>query len=333
MKTEPFDLDKALKGHPLITNAGEKAVNFSPRIPGRCTLPGYAFAAVVNGVYRTYTDKGVYHRPNPNGPNDLLLDVSEVHPFKVGDVVRPTKGSTPAEYLGKQPLVQVVSTDRETFRGRVNGVERLFRYTGCAHLNDGDWELSTPKPAPMPAPPTHAPAPPTHAVFDPVQALNGHPLILSSGDEVINFKRRRWTHPDDDFPYKGEFTKADDTVVKLLFTRHGVSNTNGAHLRMDMTRPWVAPFDLDKALAGHPLVTRDGRPVSNFRERKTAPAGTTYPFLADVPCKGHEQDKAEEAYTAKGEYCVDGGFDGRTSRGRDLLLDIRTLYRKKVCKR
>lgn len=43
----------------------------------------------------------------------------------------------------------------------------------------------------------------------------------------------------------------------------------------------TAPFDLEIALAGHPLVTRDGRPVRNFAAREDL-GNVIYPYQAQV---------------------------------------------------
>lgn len=55
------------------------------------------------------------------------------------------------------------------------------------------------------------------------------------------------------------------------------------------------PFDLDKALAGAPLVTRDGRPAKQFRRiTRHTPAGT-YAYEALVSSKSL-------CYTSNGTY-------------------------------
>jgi hypothetical protein len=42
------------------------------------------------------------------------------------------------------------------------------------------------------------------------------------------------------------------------------------------------PFDLQKALAGHPLVTREGKKATHFKSRGLFHGGANYPFQAVI---------------------------------------------------
>lgn len=66
----------------------------------------------------------------------------------------------------------------------------------------------------------------------------------------------------------------------------------------------TAPFDLEKALAGHPLVTRNGIKVNTFKDDKD---GSYYPYTASI-------DNFNNSYTSKGEYILDEESE------HDLLL-------------
>lgn len=58
----------------------------------------------------------------------------------------------------------------------------------------------------------------------------------------------------------------------------------------------TAPFDLKKALAGHPLVTVDGLPVTGFRKRDPdIHYASTFPFVASLSGR-------EELFTRKGRF-------------------------------
>lgn len=69
-----------------------------------------------------------------------------------------------------------------------------------------------------------------------------------------------------------------------------------------------APFDLEKALAGHKLITRDGIPVEYFRHNATGIRGLDY--AAKIP-------SGQQHWTREGRYNV--GDDDHTL---DLFLDI-----------
>ncbi len=60
----------------------------------------------------------------------------------------------------------------------------------------------------------------------------------------------------------------------------------------------TAPFDLEKALAGHPLVTRDGRPVRDFAARKGL-VGHSYPYQAKVGSKQYTYTRAGRVVQAQ----------------------------------
>ena len=76
--------------------------------------------------------------------------------------------------------------------------------------------------------------------------------------------------------------------------------------------PKTAPFDLEKALAGHPLVSRDGNPVTNFSQRKSGFSTNEFPFSA----MDHDGDFLSYTKSGKCLRARDHGFD--------LLLDIST---------
>lgn len=60
----------------------------------------------------------------------------------------------------------------------------------------------------------------------------------------------------------------------------------------------MKPFDLKKALAGHPLVTRDGQKVTGFGVSQS----TDYPYQARVlVCSG---ESIAQTFTASGQYCM-----------------------------
>lgn len=75
----------------------------------------------------------------------------------------------------------------------------------------------------------------------------------------------------------------------------------------------TAPFDLKKALEGHPLVTRDGRAVTNFHAHTKD--NVRFPYSAKV-----QSDRATWiiSYTSAGTYF----YEGR-AHPCDLLLDLR----------
>jgi len=60
----------------------------------------------------------------------------------------------------------------------------------------------------------------------------------------------------------------------------------------------TAPFDLGKALAGHQLVTRDGRPVRDFAARKGW-VGHSYPYQAKVSSKPYTYTRAGRVVQAQ----------------------------------
>ena len=78
-------------------------------------------------------------------------------------------------------------------------------------------------------------------------------------------------------------------------------------------RPDTAPFDLQKALAGHPLVTRDGQRVTDFRD--SLPSSDIFPYTATVHL-GYGPVPA--SYTATGTF-----FFGDLPHHADLFMDLR----------
>lgn len=76
----------------------------------------------------------------------------------------------------------------------------------------------------------------------------------------------------------------------------------------------TAPFDLEKALAGHPLVTRDGRKVKNFRKRLDNFDGL-HGNLMMFPFRADEEDHPRS-------FTVDGAFITEKPCDRDLFLAL-----------
>lgn len=77
--------------------------------------------------------------------------------------------------------------------------------------------------------------------------------------------------------------------------------------------PTTAPFDLQKALAGCPLVTRDGQRVTDFRD--SLPSSDIFPYTATVHL-GYGPVPA--SYTATGTF-----FFGDIPHPADLFMDLR----------
>lgn len=71
-----------------------------------------------------------------------------------------------------------------------------------------------------------------------------------------------------------------------------------------------APFNLEKALAGHPLITRDGRLVTQFHLRKDSPSGS-FPYAAVL------EGGTKEFFTSAGRYW---GLD--ENMAEDLFLAL-----------
>jgi hypothetical protein len=79
----------------------------------------------------------------------------------------------------------------------------------------------------------------------------------------------------------------------------------------------TAPFDLDKALAGHPLVTRDGKLAIGFRQRDPE-----YPLNWDR--ETYPYSLGERSYGADGRCSAQGESPG------DLFLLLETPSRQQV---
>lgn len=75
----------------------------------------------------------------------------------------------------------------------------------------------------------------------------------------------------------------------------------------------TAPFDLELAIQGHPLVTRDGRKVTNFNHLSTS--ALPYPNRAFVEGK-------ERTYANNGQWSTNG------DTSLNLLLDLSTPWEK-----
>jgi hypothetical protein len=71
---------------------------------------------------------------------------------------------------------------------------------------------------------------------------------------------------------------------------------------MDNMPQHSRPFDLDKALAGHPLITRGGCAVSDFERARGPLCSPAFPFSAriDVPSWGWRL----ATYTIRGRHHV-----------------------------
>lgn len=75
MKVKPFDLHKALAGHPVVTRNGRKII----RIAHFPEATMYPVSALIDGEDRafTFTESGKYHRlSNGDGNLDLSLEVT-----------------------------------------------------------------------------------------------------------------------------------------------------------------------------------------------------------------------------------------------------------------
>lgn len=73
MKTAPFDLEKTLAGHPLVTRDGSLVSRFG--FTGR--QPLFPYEALVNGFKEeSFTDKGTIYYTGDD-PNDLFLYLGE----------------------------------------------------------------------------------------------------------------------------------------------------------------------------------------------------------------------------------------------------------------
>jgi len=72
----------------------------------------------------------------------------------------------------------------------------------------------------------------------------------------------------------------------------------------------MKPFNLQEALEGKPVVTRDGKPVKRL---------VYFPEANEYPVVAYSGDKEIDTYTAKGEY-----ISGGSGRSKDLFMDVPT---------
>jgi hypothetical protein len=80
------------------------------------------------------------------------------------------------------------------------------------------------------------------------------------------------------------------------------------------TPPNSAPFDLVKALAGHPLITRDGKGISCSPFRRVSQySGATFPYRVHLYNRRTDQDKSM-TFTREGRYY------GALDTDQDLFL-------------
>jgi hypothetical protein len=94
MRTKKFDLDLALRGHPMVTKGGKIALNFQATTLKR--PPGYGFMANVDGIVREYTGNGRnFSGSGGRGTRDLrMLDIksaSRTAKRVINDAIRMIK--------------------------------------------------------------------------------------------------------------------------------------------------------------------------------------------------------------------------------------------------
>ena len=86
MKTAPFDLEKAIKGHPLVTRNGHKVSSFVyfKELSG---FNDYPCRAVCGNSIIAHTETGRYYSAYGDNSLDLLLDLSVPweEPLKMGE--------------------------------------------------------------------------------------------------------------------------------------------------------------------------------------------------------------------------------------------------------
>lgn len=90
MKTAPFDLEKAIKGHPLVTRNGKKISSFVyfKELSGLKDYP--CIATIPDGRILACTETGAfYHHCYGHNSLDLLLDLSVPweEPLRMGDEI------------------------------------------------------------------------------------------------------------------------------------------------------------------------------------------------------------------------------------------------------
>jgi hypothetical protein len=79
MKTAPFDLEKALAGHPLVTRSGEPATEFARNaLDGNVNFP---YKAKVNGIFEIFTAVGGYSLIYNKHETDLFLALFDDPPL------------------------------------------------------------------------------------------------------------------------------------------------------------------------------------------------------------------------------------------------------------
>ena len=90
MKTAPFDLEKAIKGHPLVTRNGYKVSSFVyfKELSGFYDYP--CIAIIPHGSILACTETGAFYHPSDSHNSlDLLLDLSVPweEPLQMGDEI------------------------------------------------------------------------------------------------------------------------------------------------------------------------------------------------------------------------------------------------------
>lgn len=128
MKTAPFDLDKALAGHPLVTRDGRVVTDFQPH-----DHDTYLFKAEVAGTFRFYTARGFYYADEEEDPLDLFLLLETPSQQQVGGAHYKSLPIQPAEYCQRNKLtwceanvVKYVTRHREK-NGRQD-IEKAIHY-------------------------------------------------------------------------------------------------------------------------------------------------------------------------------------------------------------
>jgi len=95
MKTAPFDLEKAIKGHPLVTRNGKKVSSFVyfKELSGLNDYP--CTATIPDGSILACTETGAFYHPSDSHNSlDLLLDLSVPweKPLAMGDEIEVLYG-------------------------------------------------------------------------------------------------------------------------------------------------------------------------------------------------------------------------------------------------
>jgi len=130
MTTAPFDLEKALAGHPLVTRGGRPVTGF-----WQSDNNTYPFKATAGGFSRIYTAAGFYYDSGEEDSLDLLLAIEEETPSQqqVGGAHYKSLPIQPAEYCQKNGLhwceanvVKYVTRHRE--KGGRQDIEKAIHY-------------------------------------------------------------------------------------------------------------------------------------------------------------------------------------------------------------